>query len=289
MRNLLLILFASCLASAVSAEPLFWHAQKGKLHYYILGSVHVGDESMYPLPKKVMDKLQLSDGLIVETDIRKSQGVTYPPIKLLSKDVLDKKQQDELIGLANLLEMDATQLLNSPPWATALAVQMKQIEYLGYKAAHGVDGHLVNKATFQNTPVLSLESLQSQIDLLTGQKQSGKELLVSVIDEFDHSEEATVCLIKSWQAGDLEKLNEFASLTEMSPEFEYAFLTERNINWAKQLATPSWSKEKEGSYLMVVGTLHLVGENSVIDLLKQDGFKVTQLSKSEPALCEFEY
>ncbi|RTZ15359.1 TraB/GumN family protein [Vibrio aquaticus] len=289
MRNLSLTLFTLLFAVNGVAEPLFWQATKGQLNYYILGSVHVGDDSMFPLNKQIMDALQSSDGLIIETDVRKTQGITYPPATLLSKDVLTPKQQDELSGIANLLELNAPQLLNSPPWATALAVQMKQIEYLGYKAAYGVDAHLTYKATFQEIPVISLESLQFQIDLLTGQKESGKELLLSAIEEFDHSEEMTHCLIKTWKAGDIEKLNEFAQLTEMSEEFEKAFLTDRNLDWAQQLASPSWSKEKKGTYLMVVGSLHLVGENNVLALLKEGGFKVTQLSQSKPALCEFEY
>jgi uncharacterized protein YbaP (TraB family) len=289
MRKLLIPFIALIYSTSTLAEPLFWQATKGKLNYYILGSVHVGDDSMFPLNKQIMDVLQTSDGLIIETDVRKTQGITYPPATLLTKDVLTPKQQDELNGIANLLEMNAPQLLNSPPWATALAVQMKQIEYLGYKAAYGFDAHLTYKATFQNIPVISLESLQFQVDLLTGQKESGKELLLSALEEFDHSEEMTHCLIKTWKAGDIEKLNQFAQLTEMSEEFESAFLTDRNLDWAQQLANPSWSKEKKGTFLMVVGSLHLVGENNVLALLKEGGFKVTQLSKSKSALCEFEY
>ena len=57
------------------AEPLYWQAKKDDLTLTILGSVHVGDESMYPLPKQITDTLKESDGLIIETDIRKSEGV----------------------------------------------------------------------------------------------------------------------------------------------------------------------------------------------------------------------
>ncbi|KHA60390.1 polysaccharide biosynthesis protein GumN [Vibrio variabilis] len=289
MRILIATLAGLLTSPALVAEPLFWQANKGALTYYIFGSVHVGDESMYPLPNKVTNKLQESDGLIIEADIRNTQGISYPPITLLSKDVLTNKHKDELKGIATLLELNSDQLLNSPPWAAALAIQMKQIEYLGYQAEKGVDTHLMNKASLRDTQIISLESLQSQIDLLTGQAQSGKELLVSAIEEFDHSEDATRCLIKSWQAGDLDKLIEFSSLTEMSPEFEQSFLIDRNLNWVKQLASPDWSKGNKGSYMMVVGTLHLIGEHSVIELLKQDGFAVKQLSESKQAFCEFQY
>ena len=113
--------------------------------------------------------------------------------------------------------------------------------------------------------------------------------MVSAIEEFDHSEDATHCLIESWKAGDFDKLNEFASLTEMSPEFEQSFMTQRNIDWAKQLSEPSWSPKRKGSYVMVVGALHLIGEQSVLNLLKDSGFKISQLSQSKAANCEFEY
>lgn len=207
----------------------------------------------------------------------------------MSKDVLSTEQQNELIGISNLLDLNANELLHTPPWATALAIQMRQIEYLGYSAADGVDTRLAYKATLWDKPVLSLESLQFQIDLLTGQKESGKELLISAIEEFDHSEDATHCLIESWKAGDMSKLEEFASLTQMSPDFEKSFLIDRNLDWAEKLSNPKWLPKAKGSYVIVVGTLHLLGEQSVLKLLKDEGFKVTQLSKSKASNCEFKY
>ncbi|MDC5822894.1 TraB/GumN family protein [Vibrio europaeus] len=287
MRKLLLLLLV--LSASIQAEPLIWNIEKGELQYTVIGSVHVGDKSMYPLPEIVFKRLKTSQGLIVETDIRQNNGIKYPPTTLVSKDVLSTEQQNELIGISNLLELNANELLHTPPWAAALAIQMRQIEYLGYSAADGVDTRLAYKATLWDKPVLSLESLQFQIDLLTGQKESGKELLISAIEEFDHSEDATHCLIESWKAGDMSKLEEFASLTQMSADFEKSFLIDRNLDWAEKLSTPKWLPKAKGAYVIVVGTLHLIGEQSVLQLLKDEGFKVTQLSKSKASNCEFKY
>ncbi|KJY85354.1 polysaccharide biosynthesis protein GumN [Vibrio galatheae] len=289
MFRLWLLFFTLAFSASSSSEPLYWHAQKGQLNYLILGSVHVGDESMYPLPQTITNSLKQSDGLIIETDIRKNDGVTYPPVSLLTNDVLDDNQKAELKGIANLLNLDFHLLMQLPPWTTALTITNKQIEYLGYQSALGVDIHLMYKATTQNIPVISLETLQFQIDMLTKQPNSGKELLVSAIEEFDHSEQTADCLIESWKVGDQDKMLEFGKLTEISPELEHIFVTLRNVNWAKQLATPSWSPEKKGSYVMVVGALHLLGEQSVLKLLEADGFKVTQLSKSQVSRCEYKH
>ena len=289
MQKLWLSIFLFTCSLSSFAEPLYWYAEKGKTRYLIFGSVHVGDKSMYPLAKTITDTLAKSSGLIVESDIRKMQDVRYPDITMVTKDVLSPKQMETLRGLASLFNIDAMQLLDSPPWATALTLQMKQFENLGYQASYGIDTHLMYKATAQNLPIFSLESLQFQIDLLTGQKESGKELLVSALDEFDRAEDLTKCLITSWKAGDLEKLNQFAQLTEMSPELENAFISQRNLNWAEKLAKPTWSKERKANYVVVVGTMHLIGDNNLLTLLKAKGFKVTQGSTSRAANCQFEY
>ncbi|UUM29922.1 TraB/GumN family protein [Vibrio japonicus] len=275
------------LSSSLCAEPLFWSAEKGDLKYLILGSVHVGDESMFPLPQAIVDTLQASDGLILEADIRKNQNVAYPEQTLSSKDVLSDTQIATLKNIASQLQINANELLSSPPWAAALLIQMKQIESFGYSSDTGVDLMLMYKATTRNIPVLSLETVQFQIDLLTGQQESGKELLISALDDFNDAEKATHCLIDSWKAGDLEKLNEFSGLTELSPEFEQAFIHQRNTDWVNKLSKPSWLPNPEGSYVLVVGTLHLVGDRNVLVQLRKQGFKVTQQSNSKKANCQF--
>ncbi|MDA0149257.1 TraB/GumN family protein [Vibrio sp. LaRot3] len=287
MQRTIALFFSLIISFSALAEPLYWQASKGKLNYLILGSMHVGDDSMHPLPSNITTYLKHSDGLIVETDIRNNSDVTYPRSQLTSQDVLSPKQQKELSGIASLLELNSAQLLQSPPWATALAVQMKQFDYLGYQADKGIDIWLLNQASALNKPVLSLETLQFQIDLIATQENDGEELLISMIDEFDYSEDVTHCLVESWKKGDADKLSKVAKMVEMSPEFERALITDRNRDWATKLTEQKLLPKKNGNYLVVVGALHLVGEQNLIALLKQNGFKVTQRSKSQAAKCDF--
>ena len=270
------------------AEPLYWQAKKEDLTLTILGSVHVGDESMYPLPSAITDTLKNSDGLVIETDIRKSDGVVYPHNKLTTADILNAEQLQLLTDISKSLEMPMQQLLSSPPWATSLSIQMQQLKNLGYGSAGGVDATLADKATIQKVPVISLEPLQFQIDLMTKQKDDGKEWLVSSLEEFDQTDLVVHCLIESWKAGDLAKLEAFAELSEASPELEKAFLTDRNIDWANKLSANDWELDSKGHYVLVVGTLHLIGEGNLLKLLEEKGFNVTQQSQSQQAQCQFE-
>ncbi len=270
------------------AEPLYWQAKKDDLTLTILGSVHVGDESMYPLPKQITDTLKESDGLIIETDIRKSEGVVYPPTTVTTADVLSAEQKQLLTNISKSLGMPTQQLLSSPPWATSLSIQMQQLKNLGYGSADGVDVTLANQASMVDVPVISLEPLQFQIDLIARQKDSGKEWLLTSLEEFDQTDRVVHCLIESWKAGDESKLEDFAELSEMPTELEKAFLTDRNVDWANKLSANDWKLDTKGKYLLVVGTLHLIGEGNLLELLEKKGFTVNQQSQSQKAQCQFE-
>jgi len=270
------------------AEPLYWQAKKDDLTLTILGSVHVGDESMYPLPTQITDTLKESDGLIIETDIRKSEGVVYPATTVTTADVLSVEQKRLLTSISKSLGMPTQQLLSSPPWATSLSIQIQQLKNLGYGSAGGVDATLAYKATIQDVPVISLEPLQFQIDLIAGQKDSGKEWLLTSLKEFDQTDRVVHCLIESWKAGDESKLEDFAELSEMPTELEKAFLTDRNVDWANKLSANDWKLNTKGNYLLVVGALHLIGEGNLLDLLEKKGFVVNQQSQSQKAQCQFE-
>lgn len=270
------------------AEPLFWQAKKGQLEFIIFGSVHAGDQSMYPLPEPINDALKRSDGLILEADLKQSGDLKYPSTTVTTAEVLDDNQQAQLKQITKSLNLPYQQVLLSPPWATALTVQMKQFEQLGYLPKFGVDTHIAALSEQFNKPLITLESLQFQIDLIAQGKEGGKDLLLSSIQEFDETGEATRCLIDSWKAGDKKNLEQITELAAMSPELTAAFLTDRNHDWAQKLSSTNWKIEEEGTYLVVVGAMHLIGEQNLVDLLAERGFEVTQLSNSQHAQCDIE-
>jgi uncharacterized protein YbaP (TraB family) len=81
-------------------------------------------------------------------------------------------------------------------------------------------------------------------------------------------------LLSAWRTGDTDELE-----TLLSSEFErfpelYKPLTEdRNRVWVDKLVD---MLDDDDDYLVVVGALHLVGRNSVVDLLRARGYDVEQ-------------
>ncbi len=268
------------------AEPQYWLAQKGSTEYMIIGSVHVGDKSMYPLPKALTEHLKQSSGLIIEADVRRTTGLTYPPISTRTKDVLSESERRHLIEIAAELGIPEDLLFNAPPWKAALTIQLALVNKLGYVSAEGVDMHLINLADKHNIPVISFESVQFQIELITGQPDDGKEMLLSSISEYDEGEALIECLIESWRSGDGSMLEEASLTDKATEEFNQAFLYRRNRDWAEKLDSGSILPQNHGSYTVVVGSLHLVGKDNLIDVLAERGFDLTPLGNTRKAKCK---
>ncbi len=66
---------------------------------------------------------------------------------------------------------------------------------------------------------------------------------------------------------------EMASEFGKDPALYQSVLAARNRKWVPQIEA---LLNGDGNYLVIVGTGHLVGRDSVIDLLKRDGVGATQ-------------
>ncbi|WP_295903353.1 TraB/GumN family protein [uncultured Vibrio sp.] len=269
------------------SEPLHWLVTKDNKQLMILGSIHVGNEEMYPLPAGVSEFLASSDGLILEADTRKTQGIQYPSSKYSVKDVLNTAQLNRLTNIERELNVTPSTLSTLPPWTAALAIQVGKLDLLGYKASQGVDHKLLYEAALKERKIVPLETVQFQIDLIANLPNDGEDLLLAAIDEYHQTEEMTSCLVDSWKAGDVDNLNEFAAASEFSEEFSKLFITDRNIDWAEKLDGKEFLPNQSGRYLVVVGTLHLLGKKNLIDELKARGFTVEKLSTSHSVQCRF--
>ena len=82
-------------------------------------------------------------------------------------------------------------------------------------------------------------------------------------------------IVEAWSRGEVEVLEE---LTQESfkdfPGLYQRLITERNKNWLLEIEP---ILNRPGTTLVVVGALHLVGSESVVELLQEQGYTVKQL------------
>ena len=76
-------------------------------------------------------------------------------------------------------------------------------------------------------------------------------------------------------SGDVDSIaRTFNAELENSPELREALLRRRNANWSYWLAS---RMQRPGTVLVAVGAGHLAGHDSVVEMLKQRGYKVRRV------------
>ncbi|MCK5042145.1 MAG: TraB/GumN family protein, partial [Sphingomonadales bacterium] len=112
--------------------------------------------------------------------------------------------------------------------------------------------------------LLSSMSTETQIAMLS-QTLDDKDKLAKLMED----------MTLFWTTGDIASLEKtFNSSFENYPYLRETLLTSRNQNWVGDIQN---ILDKPGNYLVTVGTAHLIGEQSLIELLGDADITVTRV------------
>ncbi|MDD1781472.1 TraB/GumN family protein [Enterovibrio sp. ZSDZ35] len=278
-----LVLLTLLVSSGAFAQPTVWKAEKDDRIYTLMGTIHLGKPDYYPLPVAITSAFDETDGLVVEANILSDTNVSLPKGNP-AKNYLNSNELDLLSSIAKKAGLPATALMNMTPWQAAFALQQYQAQQLGMKTELGIDVHFLSKALKLGVPIISLETVQQQLDMVANMRNDGLPLLLDTINEWDNSEKFLSCLESAWLAGDSATMTKLLNESmEDAEETEHVLLTDRNKKWVDTLRNPY--KFKRGNYTVVVGALHMYGDQGLITLLKEKGFQVTVLNKEGRVGC----
>jgi uncharacterized protein len=256
---------------------------------YLLGTIHVFKPSDYPLPEEMEKAFAKARALIVEVDVTRQdprftqafvaqRGLYSPPDNLLdhistsSRLLLQNYCTKRNIPLVNLSRMR--------PWLIGLTIVQKEMEALGYVTSSGIDLHFLNEAHKLGKKVINLETMEFQLNLFASLPQDLQEMDLNLtLVELARLPSDAAEMMKAWWEGDDRGLDDVLSRDikehpELAPVQE-KLLYERNITMAEKLE--AYLKGGTDTYIVAIGSGHLVGDRSVIALLKKRGFKVSQI------------
>ncbi|AJR07740.1 TraB/GumN family protein [Photobacterium gaetbulicola] len=272
------------MTASVAAEPLVWQAQDANRQFIILGSIHAGDDNFYPLPAAFTTHWDSADALVVEANILKPSSARLNPAVATTAQMLSDAEKQSLAATAKQADLSSSSLLSSPPWLAAISLQMKMAEQAGLSPDRGIDLTLLKRARASQLPILELESIEQQLRLMEQLDDHGKDLLMATVNEWGEMTEQLTCLINAWQAGDQQQLATLFDNSQYNDQTDAALIIERNHDWAAQLShDPTY---QQGKFLIVVGAMHLLGQEGLPALLKQEGFSINQLSQSRQVSCD---
>jgi len=295
MKKLLIIIlsfFVLTLAHAEKDKAFFWKVStvEGRADVatvYLMGSIHFADKSFYPLRKEIEQAFDQSDYLVVELDINKVDPETYNNI-LLEKgiykdgktveDVLTKETLSQLRQRLTKLNINYDVVKNYKPGILVLTLSAIQVTQMGFQPELGIDAYFLNKAAQQKTKkIIELETLAQQLDLFID-IPDGELLLKESLYSLEEAEELMADMVKLWKQGDEVKMNKllFEDSLDDYPEFNKIYdslFYDRNDKMTIKIND---MLKQQGSYFVVVGTGHLIGEKGIVNLLKKNGYKVTR-------------
>ncbi|RKF13154.1 TraB/GumN family protein [Alginatibacterium sediminis] len=271
------------IGGASQAAPNLWHARSANNELIILGSIHLGDDSIYPLPSLYQQHLESSERLVVETDINAiskqdraliASLTTQTDGSLLSEQ-LSAELMNNLSKQTQALGISSARFENFQAWYVALNLTQLKMNQLGYDAQLGIDQHFLQRAQDLSLPIYSLETVSEQFTALSVLREGQLELLKQTLEQLPNLDQDFSQLIALWKAGKEQQLFDLLSSDAMFDNEDQgvlqSLLYERNYNWIEQLLTLS------GKSFVVVGAMHLQSEQGLLALLEAQGYELESL------------
>jgi len=289
IRWRLLGLALSCVAvcAAVRADAslhALWELHGKHNTVYILGSIHVLRPTDYPLAPAILNAYSNAKSIFMEVNLQEIDPQRMQMELLASARLPEGKTLPSIMGkeryeragvLAREVGVDIGIFDAFAPWFVAEAISQLQLQQLGFQPKSGVEMFFLEHARSDAKPVAGLETVHDQIalfDALSMDEQA--DYLLSSLKEAHDLPKEVDDMVHAWRRGDTVWFaDQLKSEFGRDPDLYESLLVARNRKWVPKIEA---LLNDDKNYLVIVGTGHLVGQGSVIELLGKDGIIATQ-------------
>ena len=273
-------------ALSQAQKSFLWKIQLKTNTVYVLGSLHFFKKDLYPLNEKIESAFGQSEILAVEANVNDMKKVDiqklmerafYPTNDALEKHV-SAEVYERVVKESGRLGMPLELINKQRPWFLAMTVAALESLKLGFDPNYGIDKYFLSRAEGEKR-ILELESLDYQLDLLSGFSDKDQELfLLYTLKDLKIMEQELGQLTQAWTSGDTKAV-EFILTKSISEDKRLSFVLEkliyeRNRKMASKIEDFLRTRE---THFVVVGAGHLVGDQGIPEILKGKGYLVEQL------------
>lgn len=261
-------------------NPALWRTGDADTTIYLFGTVHVLPPSLDWRTAKIDAALNEAGALYFETDLDPAPNEIasllqrlgyYPPSERLS-DKLSAEDRIAFRQAADDLGFPVFQLDSMKPWLAGVTIAEAMITKAGYDANSGVERKLAPTAIAAGKEIRKLETIEEQLLALADLPEKAQlRFLMDGVREMGEESAMLAEMVNAWAAGDAARLEQILieeDFREM-PEIYQALLVRRNANWAKRI--DQIMKDESGTFFIAVGAAHLIGDDSVIEMLRPLG------------------
>jgi len=288
----LLLLFPFAPLGALAAERGFlWRVRDGAGTVFLAGSLHVLPSGA-GLPPPYLRAYDAAEGLVMELDLRTLESpeglgqlvgavmarALLPPDRSL-RSLLGPERWSRLLQALRPLGLPPEGLDRLEPWAVSLLLTSSSLQRSGFEAESGVEGQLLRRASADVKPVDALETLEQQLDLFDGLPEADQvAMLDQSLAEWAAVPEQLAVMETTWRRGDEAAMETL--LRRAFPDgskIRSRFLSQRNQAWRQAIEA---RLRRADDTLVVVGALHLLGEDGLVALLRRRGLVVERVESA---------
>ena len=275
--------------------PLLWKVSDEDNAVYVLGSFHLLKPDDYPLSPDVDAAFADAEQVVFEispAEMSSPQlGVQMGQAALRTDGTqLNSELTPELVAKldawttknAEALQksgVPAQALQMFEPWFVGLMISITEMTKMGLDPNLGMDMHFAKQATEAGKPTSGLETGAQQIAFLDGMDKA--EQLQMLAESLEQSEEGRAemeDLHRKWREGDADGIYQ-GMAAEMKAEFPKLYQhinVARNDAWVPKIEA-TLKAEGDDDTLVVVGALHTLGEDGIVEKLEARGYTVERI------------
>lgn len=256
---------------------------------YILGTFHIGDDRLYPLPANIVQDFNNADIICgeISTEGWADYQKTLMAKMMESYNMADGRSVDDFLTPEELdviyekLDPEKVKLFFSYS-PMVLYTQISSFSYsdLGIDLVQAYDQYFITRANRKKRHMDGLDTIQTQIDcLFYGDYDFQLAMLKTQIKTIQDTSETTRMFLEMYEAylSHDVKTMETAYFTELAYEIqenpgmqEYyeSLLNKRNKDWAVKIANYI---KNGGTTFIFAGVGHFIGEDSVFVEMSKNG------------------
>ena len=285
MARLILTICVTLLAWHPAAAVPLWEITGTQNRILLLGSVHFLRAEDYPLPAAVDDAIRQSDAIVMELDMDRLDPLAVQRdfmTRAVDPDGLDLQAR---LGDAQWLQAQrlaadiGIQLeLFQPyePWFAAVQIAQLRLVQLGFDGSQGIEKYITRLARRNATPISGLETIDDQLrafDTLPADVQTS--FLLQTLEEAGSIGDELDSVIVAWKEADTVQLETLLleGLAGQPDVYEH-LLVQRNQRWIRKILDMTDDRQ---NYLIVVGTMHLIGPDSLQNMLAEAGIETKKI------------
>lgn len=278
-----------CLAEST---PIIYRVTDEAGHrIYLMGTVHLGNEDMYPLGGAFEEVWQASELLAVEGDtlaVQENMGLAlkYAQAMMYGADDSAKNHLSEeayALGLEKLGQ-PALVMDRMKPMAWSSLAETMVFSQMGYDAEMGVDTVLLRRAREEGKPIVELEGLDAQLAMMDAvPDEVADELILQSLRNVPAAALGLTLLVNAWRQGNEETFDSLIRESrqaypedrkDLFEQYDRLLYSDRNVQFAQQAEAYLQSGQ---TVLIAIGSAHVIGEGTVSQLLRDAGYTVERM------------